>query len=179
MHSPSAWTLQSETSQECVWDSPYEYQSSVWHWRSYTRIRRYGLQCIRTLQCSYPFQSVWLVFPSQQSWNQCWPTLSQAYSASCDQIHLLNQVHFVVNNHSSWELTRHESKRDLVKELRVLILLRIEEMTEVEKHVTEQVVRDYLLFHQGRKCLDVRVVYLQRCHSVCLPVVVEVVFYFL
>ena len=67
-----------------------------------------------------------------------------------------------------------ESKGDIVEELAVFVLLRIEEEAEVVEDVIEEVMDDYAALDLPRQCVDELVVFLDLAKAIIGPEVLEV-----
>lgn len=67
-----------------------------------------------------------------------------------------------------------EAEGDIVEELAVFVLLRIEEEAEVVEDVIEEVMDDYAALDLPRQCVDELVVFLDLAKAIIGPEVLEV-----
>ena len=67
-----------------------------------------------------------------------------------------------------------EAEGDIVEELAVFVLLRIEEEAEVVEDVIEEVMDDYAALDLPRQCVDEFVVFLDLAKAIIGPEVLEV-----
>ena len=94
-----------------------------------------------------------------------------------DEVHLQDFFFFVIDDVLVFFLTevpRLKAKCNIIQELAVLVLLRIEEEAEVVEDVIEQVMDDYAAFDLPRQRINELVVFLDLTQSIIGPEVLEV-----
>ena len=97
-------------------------------------------------------------------------------SAVKDEVHLKHLFFLVIDDILVLflaEMARLEAKGHIVKELTVLVLLRVEEETEVVEDVIKQVVHNDATLDLTRQRIDELVVFLHLAQSVLSPVLLE------
>ena len=102
---------------------------------------------------------------------------SDSHSAVDDEVHLQDLLLFIVDDVLVLlvaKMAGFQSEGHVVEELAVLVLLRVEEETEVVEDVVEQVVHDDAALDLARQRVDELVVFLHLAESVVAPVLLKV-----
>ena len=103
--------------------------------------------------------------------------VSHTYCSANDEVHFKDFVFFVVDYVfilAFCEMTRLQAISNVVKELAVFVLLRIEEKPEVIKNIIEKIVHNYSSLYTSRQWIDELVIFLYLTQSVVWPEVFKV-----
>lgn len=89
--------------------------------------------------------------------------VADTYSARYDKVHLEDFFFFIKDNVLIFllrEVSRHQTKRHIIEELTILVLLRVEEYPKVIENIVEQIVNYNSALDRARQCVDKLVVFL-------------------
>ena len=102
--------------------------------------------------------------------------VSHANSSADNEVHLEDFFFLIIDNVLVLlltEVTGFQSKSNVVKELAVFILLRVEEETEIVEYVIKEIVHNDSTLNAARECINKLIVFLHLAQSIVGPVILK------